>query len=137
MSIDETTINIKDCNPLIVRRSDMIKQMLDNNTFSDSFVYEGKKLYIQTPKMSIPYSIGHDKNKDTGEHDDSTSYVVHLPVAYHWSETEIKEIIKKLDYQYRLIINSKNKYTTKDINENMAKPKLIYKYKYKSSDVDS
>jgi hypothetical protein len=95
MSVDRIIIKSKDFDPSKLAFKE-VRTMKDIGASFAPVEYEGKKLYLQTPEMLVPYGIGQYKGKDGEEPDENAPWTVDLSFAGHEENTEISEFMTKL-----------------------------------------
>jgi hypothetical protein len=95
MSVDRIIIKSKDFDPSKLTFKE-VRTMKDIGAQFAPVEYEGRKLYLQTPEMLVPYGIGQYKGKDGEEPDENAPWTVDLSFVGHEENTEIGDFMTKL-----------------------------------------
>jgi hypothetical protein len=95
MSVDRIIIKSKDFDPRKLSFKE-VRTLKDIGAQFAPVEYDGKKLYLQTPEMIVPYGISQYKGKEGEEPDENAPWSVDLSFSGHEDNPEISEFMSKL-----------------------------------------
>lgn len=154
MSLEKIIIKSKDFDPTKLTFGE-VKTMKDIGAQFAPVTYEGKKLFMQTPEMLVPFGMSQFKSKEGDEkkETENASWTVDLSFAGEDETPEIKNLHDRLDQVVDKILldNAFNnvwikdkkargkggsKSVTKAVLEQLISPQVKYSDSEKSKDPD-
>jgi len=132
MSVDRIIIKSKDFDPSKLSFKE-IRTMKDIGAQFAPVEYEGKKLYLQTPEMLVPYGLSQYKAKEGEDQDENAPWTLDLSFAGHEENTEVgvfmtklqevEDVLKEAAFQNKWKKDNKNK-DPKKRNKSVSKEVL-------------